>query len=96
MDDKTTYYYDVELRDKDGKLYNLPNGKKVALRTFQFTDTTIKEFIPLVCKSTAENYEAVCKEGTEVNIEVRTYSELTKTYPVMYSYYGKEKLFVQH
>jgi hypothetical protein len=96
MDDKTIYYYDVELRDKDGNLYKTPDGKKLTYRTFQFTDTTIKEFIPLVCRKTAENYEAVCKEGTEVNIEVRTHSELTKTYPVMYSYYGKEKRFVTH
>jgi len=96
MDDKTIYYYDIELRDKDGNLYKNKDGMKLPSRTFQFTDTTIKEFIHLVCQRTAQNYEAVCKEGTEVNIEVRTYSELTKTYPIAYSYYGKEKRFVTH
>jgi len=96
MDDKTIYYYEIELRDKYGNLYKTSDGKKLPMRAFQFKDQTQKEFIPLVCRHTAENYKAICKEGTEVNIEVRTYSELTKTYPIAYSYYGKEKRFVKH
>lgn len=92
---KTLYYYDIELRDKDGKLYESSRGK-ITSRTFQFTDETQEEFIHLVCQRTAENYKAVCKEGTDVNIEVRTYSDLTKTYPIVYSFYGAENKFVKY
>lgn len=101
---KKLYYYDIELRDKDGKLYVNSNGNKLASRTFQFTDETEEDFIYLVCKNTAENYIAVCKEGTEVNIEVRTLDAISDTYPIVYSFYGgqspltecTENKFVKH
>ena len=93
---KTKYYYDIELRDKDGNLYINSNGNKLASRTFQFTDETEEHFIHLVCQRTAENYKTVCKEGTQVNIDVRTYSDLTKTYPLAYSFYSAENKFVKY
>lgn len=90
-------YYDIELRDKDGNLYRTTTGRKLTMGSFKFTDSNDNESIVfLICKNTAENYEAVCKEGTEVNIDVRTYNGITKTYPIAYSYYGKEKRFVKH
>jgi len=93
---KTTYYYDIELRDKDDKLYVNPRGNNMVSRTFQFTDDTQEEFIHLVCQRTAENYKTVCKEGTEVNIEVRTLDKISNTYPTAYSFYSAENRFVKH
>lgn len=93
---KTLYYYDIELRDKDGKLYVNSNGNKLASRTFQFTDGTQEEFIRLVCQRTADNYKTVCKEDTKINIEVRRFNELTKTYPTIYSFYSAGNKFVKH
>lgn len=92
---KTLYYYDIELRDKDGKLYVNPQGSKLASRTFQFTDETLEEFVHLVCQRTAENYKTVCKEGTQVNIDVRTFNKFTETYPIAYSFYGEENKFIK-
>lgn len=93
---KTKYYYNIELRDKDGKLYINSNGNKLASRTFQFTDETEEHFIHLVCQRTADNYKTVCKEGTEVNIEVRTLDKISNTYPVSYSFYSAENKFIKH
>lgn len=90
------YYYDIELRDKDGKLYVNKNGNKLASRTFQFTDETLEEFIPLVCQRTADNYKTVCKEGTEVYIEVRTFDRISRTYPTAYSFSSAENKFIKH
>lgn len=90
-------YYDIELRDKEGNLYQTATGRKLPMRSFQFTDRINNEStVFMICKNITENYEAVCKEGTEVNIDVRTYNGITKTYPIAYSYYGKEKRFVKH
>lgn len=93
---KTKYYYDIELRDKEDKLYVNPRGNKMTSRTFQFTDETQKEFIHLVCQRTAENYKTVCKEGTTVNIDVRTFNKLTNSYPITYSFYSAENKFIEH
>lgn len=93
---KTLYYYDIELRDKEGKLYVNPRGNKITSRNFQFTDETPQEFIHLVCQRTADNYKAICKEGTDINIEVRSFNNITKTYPIAYSFYGAENKFIKH
>lgn len=94
---KRLFYYEVELRDNKGKLYVNPlNQNKITSRAFQFTDETQEGFVHLVCQNTYENYKAVCKEGTKINIEVRTFNSLTKTYPVAYSFYGNEQKFVKH
>lgn len=93
---KPLYYYDIELRDKNGKLYVNSRGNKLPSRTFQFTDEAPEAFIHLICERTADNYKAVCKEGTEVNIEVRTLDSISQTYPIAYSYYGTENKFIKH
>jgi len=88
-------FYSVELRDKDGKLYK--NSKGFNVQPFKFEDTEKDEnFVHLICQHTFADYKAVCKEGTDVNIEVRTYSDLTKTYPIAYSFYSAENKFVKH
>ena len=91
-----TYYYDVELRDKDGKLYQNSHGMKLTSNKFSFSHKTDIDFIELVCQTTADNYKTVCKEGTEINISVRTFNELTKTYPLAYSFYAGENKFIKH
>lgn len=93
---ETSYYYNIELRDKHGNLYVNESGSKLASNTFQFTDKTQESFIELVCQRTAENYKTVCKEGTEVNIEVLTFDSISYTYSVAYSFYGAENKFIKH
>jgi hypothetical protein len=87
--------YKVELRDKDGKLYRNSKGH-ITDKTFDFSDCESDEnLIHMICRHTAESYETICKDGTQVNIDVMVLNEISKTYMTLYSYYGKEKRFVK-
>ena len=88
-------HYTVEVRDKDFKLYKDSRGLNVT--GFTFEDEEISETLAeTVCKTEFRKYQAVCKEGSEINIEVRYFNEVTKTYPLLYSFYGGENKFVKH
>lgn len=89
-------HYTVEVRDKDFKFYRTENtGRKVI--KFEFEDTEQDEnLVNLICQHTFRDYQAVCKEGSDINIEVRYFNESTKTYPLLYSFYGEENKFIKH
>jgi len=87
--------YEIEIRDKNGKLYFTSKGNKV-IEFFFEDEETDENLIHLICQHTFLNYEAVCKEGSTVDIEVRYFDEISKTYSTLYSYYGAEKRFIKH
>lgn len=92
-----TYHYNIELRDKDGQLYKDHKGNKLSSNTFSFTDDTDNEkVIELICRDTFDNYKAICKEGTDINIDVRVFNENTRTYVLYYSFYGAENKFIKY
>lgn len=93
----TTYNYNVELRDKDGKLYIGSKGNKLTSNTFRFTDNTDNEnLIELICRDTFDNYKAICKEGTNINIDVMVFNTISNTFMLLYSFYGAENKFIKH
>jgi len=63
-------------------------------------DTVLKEtdvnLIQLALEHLHNKYKAICKDGATINIEVRYLSEISNTYPLLYSYYGSESRFVIH
>ena len=88
-------FYSIEVRDKEGKLYKTESGAKII--DFKFEDNrTDVEIVEAVCRKEFDNYLAVCKEGSQINIEVRYHNVFTKTYPLLYSFYGAENKFIKH
>lgn len=88
--------YTVEVRDKNNKPYKDKNGKKV-VNAFKNTIEDIdKSLMKKTLENICNNYEAVCKEGSIINIEVKKYDNISYTYMTLYSYYGLDKKFVEH
>ena len=86
----------VEVRDKDGKLYK-DVGDNPIVNVFQATCKDYGEGLTqIACEHLVKKFEAVCKEGSKINIEIRYLDEVTNTYPLLYSYYGAEKRFIKH
>lgn len=91
-----TLRYNIEIRDKDDKLYLTSTGAKVR-NAFFFEETNSDEtLIHLTCIHTFESYKAICKEGSEINIEVSYHDSISNTSPVLYSFYGAENKFIKH
>ncbi len=90
-----TLFYSIQIRDKNGKQYKTEKGNKVF--DFTFEDTTQDEtIINMICKSTYNNYKAVCKEGSIIDIEVRYFNVISNTYSLLFSFYGAENKFIKH
>jgi len=91
---KPLKYY-ITVRDKNGKLYKTEKGNKVS--EFKFEDKESDEnLIHLICLNTFEQYKTICKKGSIIDIEVRYFNELTRSYPLLYSFYGAENRFIKH
>ncbi len=89
-------FYSIEVRDKEGKLYKNSNGN-IVTNTFKFEDTEQDEnLVHLICKHTFENYQAICKEGSQINITVSYFNSFSSSYSLLYSFYGAENKFVKH
>lgn len=81
--------YSITIRDKNSKLYKTEKGINVL--DFNFEDKESDEnIIHLICLNTFEKYKAICKKGSIIDIEVRYFNELTRSYPLLYSFYGAE------
>lgn len=88
-------HYTVEIRDKEGKLYKDSRGLNVIGFDFEEIETDAMT-VQTICQYNFRKYQAVCKEGSEINIEVRYFNTDTKTYPLLYSFYGAENKFIKH
>lgn len=87
--------YDIEITDSKGKLYKTCKGKSAT--KFTFTDDSENEdVINLICQYTYDDYKAVCKKGSQINIEVKSFNTISNTFMVLYSFYGDENKFVKH
>ncbi len=88
-------HYCITVRDKNGKLYETDKGYGV--QDFRFEDKeTDEKFVRLICLDTFENYKAICKEGSDIEIEVRYFNEIANTYAVLYTFYGATNKFIKH
>jgi hypothetical protein len=91
-----TLHYTVEIRNKEGKRYLTKNGNKI-IKLAEFTSEEKDEnLVHLVCEYEVDKFKSVCKEGSQIDVEVRYYNKFIETYPLLYSYYGDEKRFVKH
>jgi len=82
----------VEIGKKDGAKFYTKDGSKVP--HIQFQETIYRDF-EVYCSRLFRQFEAI-SDTDNINISVMYFSEMTKTYPVLYSYYGKEKRFITH
>lgn len=88
-------FYSIEVRDKEGKLYKTESGAKVL--NFKFEDNkTDVEIVEAICRKEFDNYQAICKEGSQIDITVSYFNSFSKTYSVLYSFYGENKRFIKH
>lgn len=89
-------YLDVQVRDSLGKLYKNKDGNNVAkLAQLQCSDYG-DDITQLTCENISKNFEAVCKEGSQIYIDVMYHDSISDTYPIIYSFYGAENKFVKH
>lgn len=87
---------EVEVRDVNGKLYKDKYGDTIVnVLKFEIKDYG-ENLTELACYNIVDKFEAICKEGSKINIEVRYLDEITNTYPLLYSFYGAERKFVKH
>ena len=49
-----------------------------------------------VCKIYHEDFKAICKEGSKIDIEVRSYNKFSQSYMLLFSFYGAENRFIKH
>lgn len=90
-----TLFYSIEIRDKEGKRYKDKRGYTV--QDFKFEDTEQDEnLVHLICKHAFENYQAICKEGSQINITVSYFNSFSSSYSLLYSFYGAENKFIKH
>ena len=89
-------FYSIEVRDKEGKLYTTKSsGRKI--KGFKFEDKEQDEnLIHFICKETFEEYQAICKEGSQINITVSYFNSFSSSYSLLYSFYGAENKFIKH
>jgi len=88
-------HYRIEIRDCNGKPYKTDKGSKIL--SFDFTGEEEDEtIIHLICQRTFEDYKAVCKENSQINIEVTYFNDISKTFCCLYSFYGGENKFIKH
>lgn len=88
-------HYSVIIRNVNGKLCKDSRGLNVTSFLFE-EDERDADMVERRCKTEFRDYQAVCKEGSQIDIEVRYFNEFTKTYPLLYSFYGTENKFVKH
>lgn len=82
----------IELSKPDGTKFYTNDGCKVP--HIQFMETIYRDF-DVYCKRTFRYFEAIT--GTsKINISILGYSEMTKTHPCLYSFYGMEQRFITH
>ena len=88
-------FYSIEVRDKEGKLYTNSLGNKVI--PFRLEDKEVEcNKVQSICEELYSDYQAVCKEGSQINIDVRYHNVFTKTYSLLYSFYGENQKFIKH
>jgi len=90
---KDLVYY-IECRDKDNKPHVKNNGQKVGAIKIE------REFlnVHLIEKDCEEYYTdfQTLTNSDNILIDVRQFNEYSKTYELMFSYYGREKRFIKY
>jgi len=90
--DNNLYSVYVELSKEDGTKFYTKDESKIP--HIQFQETIYRDF-DVYCKRLYRQFEGIT--GTsDINISILGYSEITKTCPCLYSFYGKEQRFIQH
>ena len=90
-------HYSTDIRDKNDKRFQKPNGEKVLTFTkaVDYSELIDDSFIERACKRIAESYQAICKDGADITVEVleKSYGGY---YSCMFSYYASYNKFVKH
>lgn len=89
------FKYSIEVRDENNKQFmDVTTGKKAGY--FHFYEKEEDEnFVKLICEREFRNYRAI-SGSSNINIEVSVLNSFTRSYMVLYSFYGAENKFVKH
>lgn len=88
-------FYSIEVRDKEGKRYKDSEGHSI--QDFKFEEQERDEtLVSIICTHTFEKYQAICKEGSQINITVSYFNSFSSSYSLLYSFYGAENKFIKH
>ena len=88
-------FYSIEVRDKEGKLYKNSNGNNICSFDFESEDKN-ESSVKSICERAFRNYQAICKEGSQINITVSYFNSFSNSYSLLYSFYGAENKFIKH
>jgi hypothetical protein len=89
-------HFSVTVRQTNGKLFQHKDGGGVG--PFQFQKNLGYEATMAIeswCKQYTKDFEAITGSNN-INVEVSEFDSISRTYPSLYSYYGKEERFVKH
>lgn len=92
------YYYEIEVRDSNGKLFTNQLNLKVTNHDWQKMELPQEgdKMVQFRCERIVDDLQTICKDGCEINVYVTTHNTISRTYSPAFSYYGKEKRFVEH
>jgi len=82
------FLYQVELRDENNKSFKLNNNLD-----FYYLYTKDKSLIERTCKRLSEDFKSICKEGTDISINVMVYNKISETWQFWYAYYASSNKF---
>ena len=88
-------YYVVLITDSEGRHYKRSDNSKVTRINFDEVERT-ETVVKTICEQTYLDYQAICKEGSKINISVLVKNDISKTFTPVYSFYGQEDKFIKH
>ena len=90
---KLVFY--VEVNEDNNKLIIDKDGDKVPAFQFNEEMENNKDKIKIYCENLYKSFLGI--SGREnINISVMEFSEISRTYPVYFSYYGRGSRFIEH
>lgn len=91
---KEIYNINVEIRDKNHKMFQYPTGGGVGDLKFLW-EVRDEKHLEHLMQDMHKKLSIIMPEN-KINIEALVFNSISDTYMVMYSYYGSEQRFVKH
>jgi hypothetical protein len=87
-------HYTVVVRNSKGKHYKDSNGNNVVRFQHESAEYKDADIIKGICRSLYNDYKAIAKRGSSVDIEVSYHNTISGTYPSLYAY-RSDKTFIK-
>lgn len=89
-----TLHYQIEVRNNIGNYFKDEQGRSVTSMFKYQTPELDDKSVEFTCINLFNAYKAITASDN-INIDVRCKSEITDSYPCLYSFYGRVKKFIK-